>query len=136
MDISPFSPASFIIQHPALFCTRRHTTQAGVCKAVECTKCEILSLSCLPQTGCCVFLQSLKGPFLPQLISPPWVGVSECGNLSSHQFPTRGAGPFPFPLFFFHTTQLYGDFVWGFPLVFRGCFMRTVPFVDVCLICL
>lgn len=46
----------------------------------------------------------------------------------------QGYWSLPLPLFFFHTTQLYGNFVWGLPLVFRGCFMRTVLFVDVCLI--
>ena len=41
-------------QHPALLCTRRHTAQAGVCRGAVQTMSTVLTLSCLPQTSCCV----------------------------------------------------------------------------------
>ena len=58
-------------QHPASLNPWRHTTQAGVCRAVAWAMHTVLTLSCLPQTSCCISLQSHRGPFLPQLISLP-----------------------------------------------------------------
>ena len=45
-----------MFQHPAPVHTSRHTSQAGACRAVARTICVGLTLSCLPQTGCCTLL--------------------------------------------------------------------------------
>ena len=43
-------------QPPAPMCTGGHMSQAVACRAVAQTICVGLSLSCLPQTGCCTLL--------------------------------------------------------------------------------
>ena len=62
--------------------------------------CSVLNVSCLPQTvNHCSPCDSLNIPFCSS-----WFPCCEWAFLrhfSSSQFPTRHAGPFPFPLFFF-----------------------------------
>ena len=91
-----------------------HDLGWGVCRAVAWTICAVLTLSCLPQTGCSVPLQSPEGPLLSQLNSLLWMGFSECGDLSSPSLPHQGCWSLPISSFlffsFFHPTQLCGNF--------------------------
>lgn len=129
----PLLSATSSIQHPAS--APRHTTLAGVCKAVVCTMCEILSFV-LPSTD-----RLLCFPPISQRSHPPsWFlhyvkwAFSECGNLS-YVILLGVLVPSPFLFFSFLLPSCMGILSWGLPLVFRGCFMRTVLFSDVCLIC-
>ena len=85
--------ANPIFQHPALLHNRRHTTQAGVCRAMARTMHSVyfvlfswynlLTLSCFPD--CLLHSPSipLKVPFCPSWFPHcEGSGFSECGNFS------------------------------------------------------
>ena len=122
-----------------------HPSQTEVHSAVGQTLCR--SASVLPATD-----QLLTSPPRPQ-ISPSVPsdfladkGASPDVGASPHlQLPTRDSGPILLPLFlfssFFCPAQLRGDLscplgVQGPLLVFISCSVRTVPYVDVFLMCL
>ena len=64
-----------MFQHPTPVHNGGHLSQAGACRAVAQTICVGLTLSCLPQAGCCALLRAPKAPLLSQLISPPVRGL-------------------------------------------------------------
>lgn len=74
----------------------------------------VLTLSCLSQASCCISHHSC--------FCPSWFSLCEWAFLSvgtslHFQFPSRGAGPFLFPLFVFFFLSSY-LVAWGFFLFF------------------
>lgn len=57
-------------QHTGPLHNKRHTIQTAVHRTEAQTTGAVLTLSCLPQTICCIPLQYPESPFLSQLISP------------------------------------------------------------------
>ena len=96
-------PGSALQRHvpaPSPFCTGRHTSQVGVCRAEAGTICVSHTLSCLPQTSCCDLLQFPEAPLLSQLISPPGRGLPWVWE-PPHSFSSPKGAQVPSPFLFF-----------------------------------
>ena len=143
--------ANHTFQHPAFLHNRRHTTQAGVCRAVAQTVHSVyfvlfslynlLTLSCFPQTVCCILFSPLKVPFCPG-----WFPHCEGSGFSwmwelllTFIFLPELLVPFLISLFifsFFFPTQLWGDFSCPFRHLKSSAnpqqvFCETVPLIDI-----
>ena len=131
-----------LLQHPAPACTSRHVSQAGTWVAVAWTLWVGLSLSCLPQTSSCTLLWASEVSFLSLLISSVR-GFPRCGNLSSPSAPSQEHRTHSASSFFFLLLSLslvlisyVENFlvlsgIWSLLLVFWGCSVKIVKFVDV-----
>ena len=143
--------ANHTFQHPAFLHNRRHTTQAGVCRAVAQTVHSVyfvlfslynlLTLSCFPQTVCCILFSPLKVPFCPG-----WFPHCEGSGFSwmwelllTFIFLPELLVPFLISLFifyFFFPTQLWGDYSCPFRHLKSSAnpqqvFCETVPLIDI-----
>lgn len=112
-------------------------TQAGVHRVVHRTCTHILLCSAFPRLDAAFPSDPLKLPLCPRWF-PHCEGASLGAGISPHlQLPTKGVGPFTFPLlFFFHSIGCMGILlvllgVQGLLLVFSSCSVRIVPSVDV-----
>ena len=131
------SKPHFPAPSPALY---QETHNSGWSVQGSSTDHEHSSLSCRPQTSCCVPLDHERSPSVPVAFPTGRVLLWVAGTSPHLQLPTRSAGPFPFPLFFlfflsFILPSCMGTFivllgVQDLPLVFSRCFVR-IPFVDV-----
>ena len=132
-----------MFQPPAPMCTSRRLSQAGPRRAVARTTFIGLTLSCLPQTGCCSLLQAPESPLLSQLMSPQvrglpqvWAPLLTFSSLPGAQVPSCFLSS-SFPLLL--SSVLPGHMriflvllgVQGPLLVFSRCSVRIVPFVAV-----
>ena len=104
------SKPHFPAPSPALY---QETHNSGWGVRGSSTDHEHSSLSCRPQTSCCVPLWSRKVPFCPSGF-PYWEGASlSCRNLSSPSAPHQERWSLPISSFlsffsFFYPTQLHG----------------------------
>ena len=89
----------------------------------------VLTLSCLPQTICCILLWFPKGLFLSKLISPLWWSFSEWWGLLSPSAPHKSFWSiFLFYYFYLLSFILLG--VQSLMLMSSRCSVGIVLFVD------
>lgn len=131
------------LQLPAPICAGGRASRAGTCRVVDQIACAGLSLFCLQQTSCCVFLWVSEAPSLSSLITPLVEGAFQSmKNLLFSSF-LSGDKSCPASSFLLSFTRpgyveifLILPGIWGLLLVFSRCPLRILPFVDVFLMCL
>lgn len=104
LQVCPLNPR---LQLPAPICAGGRASRAGTCRVVDQIACAGLSLFCLQQTNCCVFLWVSVLAYHPT----GWGSFPEHEKFTFFQLSFRGQVLSCFVLSsFFHPTWLCGDF--------------------------